>query len=611
MEQITNERTLFSWIHMSDIHFLHGTKKSQLDQEMVLKAIVRDVSAISGSASLQIPQPDVIFVTGDIAFSGAEKDADEYIVAEKLLQAIAESAGLSNENIFTVPGNHDVQRNRFLGDDDASLLIENLRDGRRELEWALSKRKHRERLRSRFENYSRLASNFARTCIKDGETPDLYWHYSLPLTPLLTVTLLGVNTAILSHDDEDRRKLQVSLEQLKSFPDLEDASNVLAIALGHHPFSWLGDGKDVEGWLRKKAHIYLCGHAHDARSLSYVSEGGPGILLVQAGATHNRSGSPNSYNYGAVIKKPLGQISARIWTRIWSEKNKDFREDPESCLPGKQYAEHNLPIELAEHDSMRSVKVGGESRGIRIPVRMSKKQTEYITDFPPVVDLWVGRKAELEALERTNSGVVAITGIGGQGKSALASKYLENWKALNPAGFWDWRDCREQREQFHNKLVSIIEHYTLGRITARSLEGAKAHELVNLFFENVKDEGGLIVLDNVDHYVDVSAMTFTLGVADFVKAALKYGHNFRFLLTCRPRINYPSPRFQEIRLEGISVEEAQELFELRGAQCEEGDISTVTKRVHALTDGHPLWLNLIATQVASAYMLKFPILSFS
>lgn len=165
MKQETQERKLFSWIHISDIHILHGTRKSQVDQEMVLQALVGDIVSTTGSTYMEIPTPDSVFITGDIAFSGGEKNRNEYQFAKKWLQDIANSANISKDNLFIVPGNHDVQRSRFSDDEDISLLIENLRDGRRDLEWALSRKNQLKRVASRFENYLLFASDFAPICL--------------------------------------------------------------------------------------------------------------------------------------------------------------------------------------------------------------------------------------------------------------------------------------------------------------------------------------------------------------------------------------------------------------------------------------------------------------
>jgi len=72
----------------------------------------------------------------------------------------------------------------------------------------------------------------------------------------------------------------------------------------------------------------------------------------------------------------------------------------------------------------------------------------YDSDLPPLVEHWVGRISELELITERSNAVVALTGIGGQGKSALAAKALMDYLAINPRAFWDWRDCREESDRF-------------------------------------------------------------------------------------------------------------------------------------------------------------------
>lgn len=55
---------LFGWIHLSDTHIGHGGVTHVEDQRLVLDALRRDVERMLESG---VPQPDAIFVTGDIA----------------------------------------------------------------------------------------------------------------------------------------------------------------------------------------------------------------------------------------------------------------------------------------------------------------------------------------------------------------------------------------------------------------------------------------------------------------------------------------------------------------------------------------------------------------
>ena len=58
-----------TWLHVSDLHFGHGDAHYRFDQQGVMGAILRDAEE---RAKLLGP-PDLIFVTGDIAFSGQKE----------------------------------------------------------------------------------------------------------------------------------------------------------------------------------------------------------------------------------------------------------------------------------------------------------------------------------------------------------------------------------------------------------------------------------------------------------------------------------------------------------------------------------------------------------
>jgi 3',5'-cyclic AMP phosphodiesterase CpdA len=62
-----NVEPLLTWLHLSDIHFGHGPTSHQWDQQLVLRALQEDLLRLEDR---HIPKPDILFVTGDIAFSG-------------------------------------------------------------------------------------------------------------------------------------------------------------------------------------------------------------------------------------------------------------------------------------------------------------------------------------------------------------------------------------------------------------------------------------------------------------------------------------------------------------------------------------------------------------
>jgi 3',5'-cyclic AMP phosphodiesterase CpdA len=147
-----NESYRFSWVHLSDIHFNHGDVAQGLDQQLVLHELRSDIEAFNKH---NIPKPEAIFITGDIAFSGNVRKDVEYDNAHRWISLLAEAVNIKEDRIFVVPGNHDVQRNIVQHDKNAARLLESLRSGNEKIDNALEHPDDRALLVSRLKNYIR------------------------------------------------------------------------------------------------------------------------------------------------------------------------------------------------------------------------------------------------------------------------------------------------------------------------------------------------------------------------------------------------------------------------------------------------------------------------
>ncbi|MEZ4308238.1 MAG: metallophosphoesterase [Polyangiaceae bacterium] len=354
------EEVLFSWIHISDIHVGQGNAGRGWDQDLVLDALVRDVEKIVRER--KVPTPTAIFVTGDIAFSGKP---DQYARAANWLDRLSAAANLDRSHIHVVPGNHDVDReaDKALA---TSRLLYFLREAIHDIDVILGDDVERGVLASRMNAYLEFASTFgfhARS--------DLFWSLPLPLppaagaptstpskspaptpakathTPVLPIRILGLNTALLAADKDDKGKLRLGNQQTALLKDTRDTE--LTLVLTHHPFTggWLRDESTARGWLQQRADIHLCGHVHEPEAEQHRTSGGTGIVTVTAGAVHGDKqpeGVPEShgYNFAAVVHKLDGTFALRVWPRAWS-KRKDFRLDTHQVPEGQLFAEHPLP----------------------------------------------------------------------------------------------------------------------------------------------------------------------------------------------------------------------------------------------------------------------------
>lgn len=117
-----------TFVHLSDIHF-HGNLRSEifdLDTEVRVE-LERDLGRVKDQQGTM----DAILVSGDIAFSGKK---DQYDQARLWLEKICEIVGCPKSNVWTVPGNHDVDRDVIGASKHVRLLQDDLRSANEKLD---------------------------------------------------------------------------------------------------------------------------------------------------------------------------------------------------------------------------------------------------------------------------------------------------------------------------------------------------------------------------------------------------------------------------------------------------------------------------------------------
>lgn len=217
-------------------------------------------------------------------------------------------------------------------------------------------------------------------------------------------------------------------------------------------------------------------------------------------------------------------------------------------------------------------------------------------DRPPSVEVWVGREEELRALETSRAKVVIICGMGGEGKSALAAHYIANLGDRDGRyKFWDWRDCKEQSDRIRTQVIEIIVRLSNNVISSDQLRDADEQELAEIFIDQAKYAEAVIVFDNVDSYVDLINKTFISLIDRIIQIVASIEFKSRLIFTCRPDVHYTSSSVVTFSMNGLTLEEAVELFSKRAPNSciPEVDIA----EAHASTKGHAFWLDLLAIQV--------------
>ena len=237
----------------------------------------------------------------------------------------------------------------------------------------------------------------------------------------------------------------------------------------------------------------------------------------------------------------------------------------------------------------------GAVTGMRVQIEIPLPNAPIAApDRPLFAERWVGREHELRLLASTDAPVAFITGIGGQGKSALAAELLRQ-QATTPDGrfeVWDWRDCREESDRLRTQLLRIIERLADGALDASRIEAADTKAVTRILFQLLGDRKALLVFDNVDQYIDLETFELVKDLDILVSEAQSQNHRGLVLFTCRPDVRVDESRALTMSLQGLDKSEVQELVKAQGIHRAD----RLAAELHQITDGHPLWVNLILMQ---------------
>ncbi|HAU8291631.1 SIR2 family protein [Vibrio vulnificus] len=271
------------------------------------------------------------------------------------------------------------------------------------------------------------------------------------------------------------------------------------------------------------------------------------------------------------------------------------------CINIKDYNNLSLFLDkLAEINVLKTQSVNVDKIEEQEPL-LSKEIDG--SDIAPEVIGWVGRVEELETLKSDYFKVVFITGIGGGGKSALASQYLKHEDSYDIA---EWKDFKEQDHKFQHKIISMILNVSPNS-TVNDLIGYSDSELIQIFFKELGSKKAVFVLDNIDSYIDLENFEPTNGVGELFEMSMTTEHNSKFIFTCRPFIQFAKPRFIQLNLTGLTEDNTIEYFLKAGSSIKKEKIIGYAKESFALTKGHALWLSLI---IAHSKKSEFALVNF-
>ncbi len=271
------------WLHLSDFHF---QALERWERRPTLKALLRHAAGLKVRALA----PEFVFVTGDIAASGKNK---EYLQAERFLADLADALGLEpGQHFFLVPGNHDVDRGA-IGPADGFIL--DALKSQEAIERVFGDPRTMDLLARRLDTFYDFTQRFLGSM--HGLRADRPWRFDMRQTDGLPVGILQLNSAWASGADEEQGRLLIGEPQLVQALE-ESGDAFLKIALVHHPLAALAsfDRERMEAILDGSSgvHFLLRGHQHADRATARRTPGGF-LTEIAPGAVYTGDSRPESY----------------------------------------------------------------------------------------------------------------------------------------------------------------------------------------------------------------------------------------------------------------------------------------------------------------------------
>lgn len=312
-----------TWVHISDFH-CH--QKNNWDSQRVLKPLTADIEELSAKHALR---PDLLFVTGDIAFGNlgskpGDTLADQYALAATFLDDVRKASGdqIDKKRVFLVPGNHDVDRERAHRECDDWLCSPKTNVEAIHQIWNAGG----ERLGlyiSRLNGYRDfLKSAGYEHLLADPER--LIYGKRLEVNGV-AIGIGGFNTAWTcckdSRQEQGRLWMAYRSQLSRIEQDIKDAT--VRIALFHHPPSWIVEAEknDIERSLQNKFHFALHGHEHEGW-LDYQPNRGTRISAL---ACYQGTGGENGYN---IVRFDPVRRRTEVWFRRYDPTGDGFVERP-------------------------------------------------------------------------------------------------------------------------------------------------------------------------------------------------------------------------------------------------------------------------------------------
>ncbi|HFJ9262878.1 MULTISPECIES: metallophosphoesterase family protein [Bacillus cereus group] len=231
------------WLHLSDLHFVYSNYDTRVMRKSFLKYLKEKLCN----------NIDVIFITGDITHQGNEYNEGLYAFLEDIVSSI----NIEKQNVFMIPGNHDISRNGLM-----NTVIQGI----------LSSSNPKDKINSLDDETFNVLYSGQNKFIEfyekflGREYPKDNTHFIMRGNGF---NVIHINTCLIAGGDGVEGNILIGLNNLfDALENINAKESVVNFALGHHTINCIHE-LEKDSFLNRLSDnfidFYLNGHVHKSK----------------------------------------------------------------------------------------------------------------------------------------------------------------------------------------------------------------------------------------------------------------------------------------------------------------------------------------------------------
>ncbi|MGD2092267.1 MAG: HEAT repeat domain-containing protein [Candidatus Aminicenantes bacterium] len=302
-------------LHLSDIHY---ALENDPFITRIFHEFLRDIQQWRTQQNNK--KIHSICLTGDIAQSGQK---NQYISINEKINAILNTTGCSKDNLFIIPGNHDVHEYKNISHQGKTTL-EQVQENKLNIDSGVL---------NNFENYREFHEKFSHyygfletsgyvnsLTEKRSGIPRPWYSRKLQDFP---VRIIGLNSALFClkyHSQRGKIRMGTSQFDEAYFQGQPGklSSGEVVILLTHHPIDWLEENEkdELKTLIDRYSVIHFHGHVHRLDINEVRSHSGSTYISIGTGSIYGEKGTKDINTYH-IMTLDFQNQEIHIWSRRW------------------------------------------------------------------------------------------------------------------------------------------------------------------------------------------------------------------------------------------------------------------------------------------------------